>query len=42
MEVNDVVVDVVDVRVEMVVEDELIDDPIRFSTYHQVDFGHRY
>ena len=36
-----VVVTVVDVKIEVVVEDCLMDDLVRFVTYHQPDFGHQ-
>ena len=38
---NLMVVAVVDVRVEVVVEDWLMGDPVRFSTYYLLDFDHR-
>jgi len=40
MEGDMVGVDVVDVRVEVVVGDELIDNHVRFGTYHHLDFSH--
>ena len=42
LEVADVVVVVaVDVRVEVVVEDWLMNDPVWFGTYYQPDFDHQ-
>ena len=42
MEMADVmVVVVVDVKMEVVVEDYLMDDHICFGAYHLLDFGHR-
>ena len=34
-----VVVDVVDVKVEMADEDQLMNDHVRFGTYHRLDFN---
>jgi len=36
------VVDVVDVKVEVKEEDLLMNDHVRFGTYHQLDFNHQF